>query len=154
MTINLGPGSLIILLLVIAAVVSVIVFARRKSAAPRSHHPKKIVSGSKRSGIISTMCILGYVWALVGLAIIISPTIKKFGTWYPALFGIFISLKFISYVGVWHMKKWGVELLLLAYSFEICLAYVLEYSSPTNIAIGILSLITFLPYYTRMQQNL
>jgi hypothetical protein len=108
----------------------------------------------KRAKILSVVCVMGYLWALVGLAVIISPTIKKFGTWYPALFGILVSLKFISYVGVWHMKKWGVELMLLAYSLEVCLAFTLDFIAPVNIVIGILSLAAVLPYYRRMSQNL
>ena len=115
---------------------------------------RRNVEMQRRTKLIGAMCIIGYVWSLVGLALIISPAIKKFGIFYPALFGICVSLKFISYVGVWHMKKWGLEFMLFAYGFEICIGITLDYVSITNIVIGALSLITFIPYYRKMGVNL
>jgi hypothetical protein len=45
-----------------------------------------------------------------------SPSVKKMGEFYPALYSLAICLQFISYVGVWYMKKWGVHLFILAFS--------------------------------------
>jgi hypothetical protein len=39
-----------------------------------------------------------------------SPATKKLGDWVPAVYGFIIALSFISYIGVWHMKRWGVEM--------------------------------------------
>ena len=135
---------------IISSVILLIVAVSLRSGTPKQQR----FNLQKRTRLIAAQCIIGYLWALVGLAIIISPTIKKFGTWMPALFGVFISLKFISYVGVWHMKKWGVELMILAYAFEIALGFSLDYLSITNIVLAILSLSLFIPYYKRMDANL
>jgi hypothetical protein len=134
---------------VIFTVVLVIIAALGKPMGPWDKSRK-----IKRARILSVICILGYVWALAQLAIIISPAIKKLGTWYPALFGIFVSLKFISYVGVWHMKKWGAELMLLAYGLELSLGFSLDYTSPTNVVMGMISLAAVIPYYRQMNYNL
>jgi hypothetical protein len=153
MRFELSPIGVVKIIVILVTLIAGLIGARklRKRGIKPVKNPKLV---TKRPRAISSMCAMGYTWALVGLAIIISPSIKKLGTWYPALFGILVSLKFIGYVGVWHMKKWGVELILVAFSLEICLAYAVDYPSPTNIVMGIVSLIVFLPYYSKMNENL
>lgn len=64
----------------------------------------------KRPVLLTVVCILGYIWIVFMLPIVFSPSIKKIGDWFPALFGLITACNFISFVGVWHMKKWGVQL--------------------------------------------
>ena len=64
----------------------------------------------KRPRILS---ILGVKWYIISAGQIIAisaPAIRDISSWYPMLYGSIIALRFISIVGIWHMKKWGVEL--------------------------------------------
>ena len=53
------------------------------------------------------------------------------------------------------MKKWGVHLFTLDFSagLAILLLYGIEIN-PVSVILGIISLITFIPYYRRMDENL
>jgi hypothetical protein len=50
---------------------------------------------------------------------IFSPQVKKLGALMPALFGILVAANFISSVGIWYMKQWGVELYLISFFSKI-----------------------------------
>lgn len=104
--------------------------------------------------IVSTLCYLGYASGLLGLIFVFSPQIKNLGAGYPALFGMIVALRFISYVGVSHMKKWGVHLLLGVFFADLILGIIIDRFSPGNIIIGALSLVFFIGYYKKMDENL
>ena len=64
----------------------------------------------KRPFVLTIICILGFSWIVVSFPAVFSPSIKKLGDWYPALFGLIVAESFISFIGVWHQKRWGVTL--------------------------------------------
>jgi len=61
---------------------------------------------------VTLICIAGFIGVVLSFPSIFSPFIKKMGDFYPALFGCIIAGNFISIVGVWNMKRWGVHLYL------------------------------------------
>ncbi len=64
----------------------------------------------KRPKIISILGVIGFIFSSGQIIAISAPAIRDVASWYPILYGSIIALRFISLVGVWHMKKWGVEL--------------------------------------------
>lgn len=114
----------------------------------------KTLKLKKRPRLISVMCFTGYLWTLKSLPFVFSPPIKHMGDWFPAIFGLFLSLKFISYVGTWHLKKWGLELMILAFFLETSLAYAVDKISIADCIVGAISIFIFSFYYKRMDENL
>lgn len=62
----------------------------------------------ERSKIISVICILGFIGVIFSFPQVFSPSIKKIGMFVPGIYGLIIALQFISFVGLWHFKQWGV----------------------------------------------
>lgn len=112
---------------------------------------------TKRPTIISVFCIIGYLWIIVSFPGIFAPSVKKMGDWFPAIYGLFTALTFISFIGVWHLKKWGVELFLITYILKVCTE--IGAKAPDNISFAtiffpLLFLPVFIVYYKKMNANL
>ena len=73
----------------------------------------------KRPKIISILGVIGFIFSAGQIIAISAPDIRAVASWYPILYGSIISLRFISIVGVWHMKKWGAELFAYITLFKI-----------------------------------
>src|SRR5579863_9308227 len=63
----------------------------------------------KRPVIVSIVSIIGWIMVMLSFVYAFSPTIKKIGEFYPALYSFVVCLQFISFVGIWYMKKWGLH---------------------------------------------
>jgi hypothetical protein len=108
----------------------------------------------KRPRLISIICILGFIWIVFSFPSVFSPSIKKMGDWYPALFGLIVASSFISYIGVWHMKRWGVQLFIITFFIKEILLILVEDLSYVGIAFSLFFLISMLFFYRRMDLNL
>lgn len=108
----------------------------------------------KRPKLISIVCILGYVWIVFSFPGVFSPTVKKLGDWYPALFGLMVATNFISYIGVWHMKKWGVQLYLITFFIKQLVLLLLNDISYIEIVFSFFFIVVFFVYYKEMNDNL
>lgn len=75
----------------------------------------------------------------------------------PALYGILVAANFISCVGIWYFKQWGVQLYLLAF-FSKTLFFIISKQTGTTFYIGIvisvISIIYLLKNYPKMNPNL
>ena len=111
-------------------------------------------SALKRPRLISIICILGFIWIVFSFPSVFSPSIKKMGDWYPALFGLIVASSFISYIGVWHMKRWGVQLFIITFFMKEILLILLEDLSYVGIAFSLFFLISMLCFYRRIDLNL
>ena len=111
----------------------------------------------KRPRIISIICILGYLSVLVAFPQVFSPPIKKLGLMVPALYGILVAAQFISCVGIWYFKQWGVQLYVMTF-FAKTLFFLLSDQTGFSFYLGILLSVTFiiilLKHYPRMNPNL
>jgi len=110
-----------------------------------------------RPKILSIICIIGFLWIVFTFPGMFSPATKKLGDWVPAVYGFIIALSFISYIGVWHMKRWGVELYIAIFCFKqifFILTNQLNGSTFVGIVFSIWFIITFLFFYKRMSLNL
>lgn len=63
----------------------------------------------KKPWYITTFCIAGWLWLLVLFPSVFSPDTKNIHLLLPTIYGIIIAGFFIAWVGIWHLKKWGLE---------------------------------------------
>jgi uncharacterized membrane protein (DUF2068 family) len=111
----------------------------------------------KRPIVLTVFCIIGILWSLVNFIMVFSPFIKKLSDWAPAIYGIIVALQFISFIGIWHMKRWGVHLYIIAFFAKQIFAIVIN-DIGTMAIIGIILsvgfLVFFFIYYRRMDDEL
>lgn len=107
-----------------------------------------------RPKVISFFCIVGYLMVVLSVPAVFSPAIKRLGDWYPALFGLFVALNFIAYIGIWHLKKWGVLLLTCTFFIEQSATILLDKFGPISCVLSAAAIIVFSFFYTRMSDNL
>lgn len=110
----------------------------------------------RRPKIITWGCIIGFIIVILSLPQVFSPDTRRLGDFYPALFALIISLRFISLVGVWHMKRWGAELFLIVLVFQIILSLLIESYTLNSVGVffNVSILIDFIAHYKKMDRNL
>jgi len=111
---------------------------------------------TKRPRIVSIVSIIGWIMVMLSFIYAFSPVIKKIGEFYPALYSFVVCLQFISFVGIWYMKKWGLHLLVASFFLKnILLVFMntFQYGDITFL-IEIIFIIILLFYYKRMDINL
>lgn len=111
---------------------------------------------TKRPRIISIISIIGWIMVVLSFVYAFSPAIKKIGEFYPALYSFVVCLQFISFVGIWYMKKWGVHLFVVSFFCKnILLVFMNSFTAgDVTFLIGIIFMIILLFYYKRMDINL
>lgn len=109
---------------------------------------------SKRPKLITTVCVLGFIWIVFSFPAVFSPSIKKLGDWYPALFGLIVACSFIAYIGVWHMKRWGVTLFIVTFFVKEILLVFINDLSYIGLFFSSVFIVCMLFYYKRMDVNL
>jgi hypothetical protein len=111
----------------------------------------------KRPKIISLICIIGFISVIFTFPAVFSPSVKKIGDLIPALYGFIVACSFISYIGLWHMKQWGVQLFFFIF-FLKTLFLILINDLGGGTIIGIVLSVTFgiilLRFYPKMDINL
>ena len=108
----------------------------------------------KRPVILSIICIMGILWSLVNFIMVFSPFIKKISDWAPAIYGIIVAVQFISFIGVWHMKRWGVHLFISAFFVKLIFSFLVDDVSYVGIILSVIFTIFFLIFYRRMDGEL
>lgn len=111
----------------------------------------------KRPKIISAICIIGYLTVVFTFPQVFSPSIKKLGVLMPALYGVLVACNFISCVGIWYYKQWGVQLYAITF-FAKTLFFILlqqySFSFYFSSALSFFFLLILLRFYPKMNQNL
>jgi hypothetical protein len=111
----------------------------------------------KRPLAISVICVIGFLWVTLSFPAVFSPSVKKLGDFVPALYGLLVAGSFIAYIGLWHMKQWGV-LLFMAVFFIKTLFLVLINDLGGGTILGILLSVTFIGilirHFPKMDVNL
>jgi hypothetical protein len=103
---------------------------------------------------VTVVCIIAFIFVIIGFPAIFSPFIKKLGVGYPALFGSILAFNFISLVGTWHMKKWGVYVYLLISLIDQASQLYVNRWKPTDLILPLLFLTVTAIYYKQMDENL
>jgi hypothetical protein len=111
----------------------------------------------KRPKAISLICVIGFLWVTLSFPAVFSPSVKKLGDFVPALYGLLVAGSFIAYIGLWHMKQWGV-LLFMSVFFVKTLFLVLINDLGGGTILGIFLSVMFIGilirYFPKMDVNL
>ena len=111
----------------------------------------------KRPKAISILCVIGFIFSTGQIIAISAPAIRDVASWYPIVYGLIISFRFISLVGVWHMKKWGAELFAYVTLFKIMVQVAvgdLGFFGGVDAVFSVIFAIVFLCFYKRMERGL
>ena len=108
----------------------------------------------KRPVLITIACILGYIAVICYFVGVFSPAIKKLGDLYPAVLGLIVAVNFISVIGVWNMKRWGINLYILVFFAKLLFQVLIDDIGSPGIVIAVFFISAVLPYYNRMDRNL
>jgi len=115
------------------------------------------MKNAKRPTVLSIVSMIGFAWVLFTFPGVFSPSVKKLGVFMPAIYGLIIAATFISFIGVWHMKRWGTELYVISFCAKMLffvLTHTFGLSSVLGIFFSIWFTVMFLIYYKRMDVNL
>lgn len=110
----------------------------------------------KRPVIVSIVCIIGWILVVFSFIYAFSPNVKKIGEFYPAIYSFVVCLQFISFVGIWYMKKWGPNLFVVSFFLKNILLVCMGTFTAGDIVFlaDIIFIIILLFYYKRMDINL
>lgn len=111
----------------------------------------------KRPGIITVICVSGFLLAILNFLQVFSPAMKKLGVFIPAIFGLIVALQFISCVGLWFIKQWGLRLYLYAFFARTFFLVAFELTGPLfyiRTLAALVFIIILLRHYPRMSPNL
>lgn len=78
------------------------------------------------------------------------------GDFFPALFGLIIAGRFIAFIGIWYMKRWGV-LLMIVCAFVKFGVNILTNQTGYGMILGALTDVTFITilgfHFKKMDRN-
>ena len=110
-----------------------------------------------RPKIISVTTITAIVLVLLAFPLLCTPSIKRMGDFIPMILGIIITLQFVSLIGIWHMKQWGVRLFIIMFCIRVITFMFLDmfgFRFYFNIFYSLIFIIFFLIHYRKMNSNL
>ena len=111
----------------------------------------------QRPKIITIISVTAIILILLAFPLLFIPSIKRMGDFIPMTIGIIITLQFISVIGIWHMKQWGVQLFITTFTIRVITFMLLEifdFRFFFNIFYSLVFIIFFLIYYKKMDKNL
>ena len=111
----------------------------------------------ERPKTITIICILGFISIIFTFPAVFSPSVKKIGDFVPALYGFIVACSFISYIGLWHMKQWGVQVFLFIFFVKTIFLILISDLGPgtiIGIVFAVISTAILLRFYRKMDLNL
>jgi len=111
----------------------------------------------QRPKSISIITVTAIVLVLLAFPMLFTPSIKRMGDFVPMVLGIIITLQFVSLIGIWHMKQWGVQLFIIMFCVRVITFMFLDIYSFRfffNILYSVTFIIFFLIHYRKMDTNL
>lgn len=98
-----------------------------------SEQPQPTPVASARPGIITFICILGFLAGAVGLFVgLLTDLPDLVGEWYRPFLVLGAVATTAGYVGVWMMKKWGLYLVTIMFAVGIIVSYSMNQWNPVN----------------------
>ncbi|MBA4241709.1 MAG: hypothetical protein C0448_13365 [Sphingobacteriaceae bacterium] len=111
----------------------------------------------QRPKSISIITVTAIVLVLLAFPMLFTPSIKRMGDFVPMVLGIIITLQFVSLIGIWHMKQWGVQLFIIMFCVRVMTFMFLDlytFRFFFNILYSVVFIIFFLIHYRKMDTNL
>lgn len=81
---------------------------------------------STRPGIVSFICILGFIATGIGLLIGMSSLLDNSPEWQRPYMILGAVVTLVGYIGVWNMKLWGLYILVLMFVVSLIVAYAMH----------------------------
>jgi hypothetical protein len=109
-----------------------------------------------RPKTISVTTVIAIV-LLLAFPMLFTPSIKRMGDFVPMTLGIIITLQFVSLIGIWHMKQWGVQLFIIMFCVRVITFMFLDmytFRFYFNIFYSLIFIVFFLIHYRKMDTNL
>jgi len=106
---------------------------------------------------ISIISVTAIVLVLLAFPMLFTPSIKRMGDFIPMILGIIITLQFVSLIGIWHMKQWGVQLFIIMFCLRVITFMFLDlytFRFYFNIVYSLVFIVFFLIHYRKMDNNL
>jgi len=110
-----------------------------------------------RPKAISFITVIAIILVLLSFPMLFMPSIKRMGDFVPMILGIIITLQFVSLIGIWHMKQWGVQLFIIMFCIRIITFMYLDmygFRFYFNIFYSIIFLVFYVIHYRKMDANL
>lgn len=110
-----------------------------------------------RPRTISVISVIAIILILLSFPMLFMPSVKHLGDFVPMVLGIIITLQFVSVIGIWHMKRWGVVLFIIMFSLRVLTFMYLDmlgFRFYFNIFYSLIFIAIFLRYVRRMDTNL
>lgn len=110
-----------------------------------------------RPKIISVISVIAIVLILLAFPMLFMPSIKHMGDFVPMVLGIIITMQFVSVIGIWHMKRWGVQLFIIMFTVRVITFMYLDmltFRFYFNIFYSVIFIIIFLRHFKKMDANL
>lgn len=116
----------------------------------------------KRPWLVTFFCISTWLWLFILFPDIFSPQVKKIHLLLPSVYSIIVSFLFIASIGIWYMKKWGLEMFYVFLFLKTLLDnFTHKNTSPVHISFSfgflfffILGIIVVALYYKKMSKDL
>ena len=111
----------------------------------------------QRPKSISVITVTAIVLVLLAFPMLFTPSIKRMGDFVPMVLGIIITLQFVSLIGIWHMKQWGVQLFIMMFCVRVITFMFLDlytFRFFFNILYSIIFIVFFVIHYRNMDKNL
>ena len=107
-----------------------------------------------RPKFVTIICIVGFLLVLFSMPSVFSPDTRAMGDFYPALFGMLIAFRFIAYVGLWHFKRWGVELFMYTIFANVIIGLLTDTFNIPGTVYHAIILVVLAFYCKKMDRNL
>ena len=108
----------------------------------------------KRPTLITVVSIIAFAAAVLSFPSVFSPFVKKKGDFFPAITGLVIAFEFISVVGIWYMKKWGLRTYIMTAMANQALLLAIDNWSVVNLILPVLVISATAFYFKSMDENL
>jgi hypothetical protein len=63
---------------------------------------------NKRPGIITAICVIGFIGVVATVPLVFSDISKQIGAWYPPCLAVSAIVGLVCMIGLWQMKKWSI----------------------------------------------
>lgn len=88
---------------------------------------------SRRPGIVSFICILGFLATGIGLLIGMSSLLDASPEWHRPYVIVGAICTLAGYIGVWNMKLWGLYILVLMFVVSLIVIYATHQGSVVSV---------------------
>jgi hypothetical protein len=65
-------------------------------------------TSTSRPAVITVICVIGFIGALLTVPLIVSDSARNIGAWYPPYLALCALVGIVCMAGLWEMSRWAV----------------------------------------------